>query len=735
MLQAIGRASTRLASSLRRATAPTAFVRDRAAAVGARGFSASADTKDLKLFDKILIANRGEIACRIIRTCKKLGVRTVAVYSDADKNSQHVKLADEAYHIGEAAAAKSYLVADRILDVCKQSGAQAVHPGYGFLSENAAFARSCGEANIKFIGPPIPAIDAMGSKSESKKIMIGADVPVIPGYHGEDQSIERLQKEADAMGYPVLIKAVLGGGGKGMRICWKSEDLAAAVESSRHEAMASFNDDNVLVEKYLVNPRHVELQVFADEHGNCVHLFERDCSLQRRYQKVIEEAPAPHMPEELRASMGNAAVAAAKAVGYAGAGTVEFILDADSNYYFMEMNTRLQVEHPVTEMITGKDLVELQLQAASGWPLTFAQEDLSINGHSFEARIYSERPDNNFLPANGRLDHLVTAEPSDSVRIESGVVEGDEVSVHYDPMIAKLVVHDRDRNQALNKLIRCLQDYEVVGLPTNIDFLLTCAQHPTFRAGTVDTGFIDEFLEDLLPDTAAPTPADALALAGVSYALKSEGDATQPNPADVGSPWNDASLASFRIGTPSQQTVTIIDGGVPTEVVVRRPDRSDAGHFEVSVQREGDDSATAVEIFDAALNGTALSATLNGQKISATSVVLADSNPKAPGNDSLDFFAPNHFDRPRYSLEVQSTDLGNAAGGAAKGSVTAPMPGKIIRVMVEPGQEVEAGTPLVVMEAMKMEHVLEAPFAGKVSELFTGVDDFVADSDVVVMLE
>lgn len=671
MLRALSNASRRAVGSLRRAkyirtrqdNFPVMLSSENSVLLAARGVATDNQevaAQELKLFDKILIANRGEIACRIMRTCQRLGVRTVAVYSEADKNSQHVKMADEAFFIGEAAAAKSYLMADKILDVCKQTGAQGVHPGYGFLSENAEFARACGEAGVKFIGPPIPAIDAMGSKSESKKIMINANVPVIPGYHGEDQSLERLQKEADAMGYPVLIKAVLGGGGKGMRICWKSEDLASALDSSRHEAMASFNDDNVLIEKYLVNPRHVELQVFADEHGNAVHLFERDCSLQRRYQKVIEEAPAPHMPETLRAAMGKDAVQAAKAVGYAGAGTVEFILDADSNYFFMEMNTRLQVEHPVTEMITGKDLVELQLQAASGWPLTFAQEDMAINGHSFEARIYSERPDNNFLPANGRLDHLVTAEPSETVRIESGVVQGDEVSVHYDPMIAKLVVWDKDRNTALNKLIRCLQAYEVVGLPTNIDFLLTCAEHPTFRAGTVDTGFIDEYLEDLLPDTMAPTPTEAIGLAGLAFTLRNEAraiDAAAHRGSDKGSPWNDSALAGFRVCKPTSTKVTILDGDAPTDVVVRRPNARVADSFEVTVTRANttsEDGETesqeshVLEISAASLKSTALHATINGQKVQATSVVLDLKS----GNSSLDFFAPSHFSRPRYSLEV-----------------------------------------------------------------------------------
>uniref|UniRef100_A0A6Q2X4P6 Methylcrotonoyl-CoA carboxylase 1 (alpha) n=1 Tax=Esox lucius TaxID=8010 RepID=A0A6Q2X4P6_ESOLU len=457
--------------------------------------------------EKVLIANRGEIACRVMRTAKKMGVRSVAVYSDADRHSMHVAMADEAYNIGPAASQQSYLSMEKVLEVAKKSGSHAVHPGYGFLSENTEFAEACKQEGIIFIGPPSSAIRDMGIKSTSKYIMSAAGVPIIEGYHGEDQSDEKLQAEAVRIGYPVMIKAVRGGGGKGMRIAHTAEDFHEQLESARREARKSFNDDVMLVEKFVEDPRHVEVQVFGDQHGNAVYLFERDCSVQRRHQKIIEEAPGPGISEEVRRNLGEAAVRAAKAVNYVGAGTVEFIMDAQHNFYFMEMNTRLQVEHPVSEMITGTDLVEWQLRVAAGERLPLLQDEIKLMGHSFEARIYAEDPNNDFLPGAGPLLHLSTPQADECTRIETGVREGDEVSAHYDPMIAKLVVWGEDRSAALKKLRYCLRQYNIVGLNTNIDFLLSLTGHPEFEAGNVTTSFIPQHYAELFPKPSPPSKA------------------------------------------------------------------------------------------------------------------------------------------------------------------------------------------------------------------------------------
>ena len=439
------------------------------------------------MFDKILIANRGEIACRIIHTARRMGVATVAVYSEADASARHVALADEAVLLGPAPATESYLRVDRLVEAARRTGAQAIHPGYGFLSENPGFARACKDAGLVFIGPPESAIQAMGSKSEAKRIMEAAGVPLVPGYHGEDQDPQLLAREADAIGFPVLIKASAGGGGKGMRVVNSAAEFATGLAAAKREAMAAFADDRVLIEKYLVRPRHIEIQVFADTRGNCVYLFERDCSLQRRHQKVVEEAPGPGMDPLRREQMGKAAVAAAQAIGYTGAGTVEFIVSADDEFYFMEMNTRLQVEHPVTECITGQDLVQWQLQVASGQSLPLGQEALGINGHSIEVRLYAEDPEREFLPATGALGHLRFPRESEHVRVDSGVREGDVISVHYDPMIAKLIVWDHDRDGAIRRMLQALSETEIVGVTTNVDFLYSVVAHPEFRKGKVDT--------------------------------------------------------------------------------------------------------------------------------------------------------------------------------------------------------------------------------------------------------
>ncbi|GBM48944.1 Methylcrotonoyl-CoA carboxylase subunit alpha, mitochondrial [Araneus ventricosus] len=447
---------------------------------------------------KVLIANRGEISCRIIRSSKKLGLQTVAVYSEADKNALHVTLADEAYCLGPAASQESYLNQSKVISVAKETGAQAIHPGYGFLSENAEFAELCQQQGVEFIGPPPSAIRDMGIKSTSKYIMDKAGVPIIKGYHGEDQSDERLKSEAIKIGFPVMLKAVRGGGGKGMRIVSSEEEFDAQLESARREAQKSFGNDAMLVEKYVKRPRHVEVQVFGDKYGNYVYLFERDCSVQRRHQKIIEEAPAPGLDEATRRSLGEAAVRAAEAVNYVGAGTVEFIMDEDRKFYFMEMNTRLQVEHPVTEMITGTDLVEWQLRIAAGERLHVTQKDLKIQGHAFEARIYAEDPEENFMPGAGHLSRLFTPQASEDVRIETGVREGDDVSVHYDPMIAKLVVWGPDRRSALMKLHSALSEYNIVGVKTNVKFLMQLAKHEEFALGNVHTDFIPQHEKEIL---------------------------------------------------------------------------------------------------------------------------------------------------------------------------------------------------------------------------------------------
>ncbi|RKP08848.1 carbamoyl-phosphate synthase L chain, ATP binding domain-containing protein [Thamnocephalis sphaerospora] len=676
------------------------------------------------LFDKILIANRGEIACRVMRTARRLGINTVAVYSEADRDALHVKMADEAYLIGPPPSADSYLRMDRILDVVHRSGAQAVHPGYGFLSENAAFSDLLQQNGVTFIGPPAAAMISMGSKSESKNIMQAASVPVVPGYHGEKQDVEFLKTQADKIGYPVLIKAIKGGGGKGMRIVERPEDFEEMLASSKREGLKSFGDDQVLVEKYLVTPRHVEVQVFADKLGNAVHLHERDCSVQRRHQKILEEAPAPMLSESVRALLGEKAVAAAKAVDYVGAGTVEFIFDnADGKFYFMEMNTRLQVEHPVTEMITGTDLVQWQLEVAAGNPLPLKQEQILANGHAFEARIYAENPTKGFLPDVGPLLHVRSPHIYDPavIRLETGVRQGDQVSVHYDPMISKLVVHGRDRHEALRLLRRSLQQYQVVGLNTNIDFLKTVIDHPAFIAGDVETGFIQKHDADLFP---APTPAaaDVVAQAALAIVLRQQRQTTTAA-ADPYSPWR--SLQHWRPGYERAQRVTLQDGdhGLVHIDVTRQSD----GSFGVTVEPAGTD-ATAVTRFDNVRaeipmdDAEVVQVDLLDRRLRTSVVLEADTG-------RLHVFAEKgkrtfQLPAPKY--------LTAAAGDIAAGSVVAPMPCKISQVMVAPGQTVEKGTPLIVLEAMKMEHVIKAPKAGTVDRIIFGVGELAGEGKLLV---
>ncbi|MHB1399104.1 MAG: acetyl/propionyl/methylcrotonyl-CoA carboxylase subunit alpha [Trichloromonadaceae bacterium] len=663
------------------------------------------------MIETLLIANRGEIACRIIRTARRLGLRSIAVYSDADAGAQHVALADEAYHIGPAPARESYLCPEKLLAAAQASGAQAVHPGYGFLSENAGFAEACAAAGIVFVGPPPAAIRAMGSKSAAKEIMARAGVPLVPGYHESDQDPERLQREADAIGYPVLIKASAGGGGKGMRVVSSAADFPAALAAATREALAGFGDGTVLLEKYLIKPRHVEIQVFADSHGNLVHLFERDCSIQRRHQKVLEEAPAPGMTPELRARMGAAAVEAARAIGYVGAGTVEFLLAADGCFYFMEMNTRLQVEHPVTEMITGQDLVEWQLVVANGAPLPCSQAQIPLNGHAIEARIYAEDPARDFLPAIGRLTHLSTPTESAHVRIDTGVRSGDEVSIHYDPMIAKLIVWDHDRAGALRRLQRALAEFQVAGLATNLGFLRAVATHPAYLGADLDTGFIETHREVLLP---APVPISdrVLAVAALDLLLRRQQEVARVagSAGDPWSPWHQAS--GWRLNSDNHHQMEFRDG--EREITVVAHYRSQGFLLELP---QGECAAQGVLLPDGRLQ-----VVIAGVSLSARVVRQAD---------DLTIFCDGASYRLRQHDPAKAAESEPDAGGR----LTAPMPGKVIAILVEAGAVVKQGTPLIILEAMKMEHTITAPYAGQIKELHFGVGALVNDGAQLLTLE
>jgi 3-methylcrotonyl-CoA carboxylase alpha subunit len=644
------------------------------------------------VFDKILIANRGEIACRIIKTARRLGIRTVAVHSEADAAARHVAFADEAYLIGPAPVRESYLKIPAILDAARRSGAQAVHPGYGFLSENADFAEACRSAGLVFIGPPPDAIRAMGGKSAAKALMERAGVPVVPGYHGDAQDLATFTREAKRIGYPVLIKASAGGGGKGMRVVENESALAEAVASAQREAKSAFGDDRLLIEKYLQRPRHIEIQVFADRRGNAVSLFERDCSLQRRHQKVIEEAPAPGMTEARRRAMSEAAVTAARAVGYEGAGTVEFIADESGAFYFMEMNTRLQVEHPVTEMITGLDLVEWQLRVAAGEPLPLKQPDLRIDGHAFEARLYAEDPARDFLPAIGRLSHLRFPLEDMHVRVDTGVREGDSVTIHYDPMIAKLIVWDRDRDAALRRLRAALAMCEVAGITTNIGFLSSVAAHPAFAAGAIDTGFIARHRAELGPAGLPQDCALGLAALGLLLERKRESDMAARASGDPYSPWGRAD--GWRLNDDAYHVFRLRDGD--DEIAV-------TAHF----RRSGfvlDLPGGSVPAHAELLPDGRLRADLGGVRVSA-SVVRS--------GDDLAVFADGGSRRLTLHNPMRAASSADALGGR----LTAPMPGRIVAVKAEEGAKVRRGAPLVVLEAMKMEHTIAAPADGVVEAI------------------
>lgn len=649
------------------------------------------------MFGKILIANRGEIACRVIRTARKLGIRTVAVYSDADSNALHVQMADEAVHIGGSAPADSYLLIEKIIQAAKQTHSEAIHPGYGFLSENALFCQLCETNNVVFIGPPETAIKTMGSKSAAKIVMEKADVPLLPGYHGADQDPALLKNAADEIGYPVLLKAVSGGGGKGMRQVHRPGEFDEALAAAKREALSGFGDADMLVEKYLEQPRHVEVQVFCDSLGNGVYLFERDCSVQRRHQKIIEEAPAPKLPDGVREQMGEAALRAAKSVNYVGAGTVEFLLDSTGHFYFMEMNTRLQVEHPVTEMITGQDLVEWQLKVANGEPLPLAQSELAITGHAFEARIYAEDPDNEFLPAAGKLTWLQQPVESAHVRIDTGVIQDDEVGVFYDPMIAKLVVWDENRGLALQRLAQALATYHIIGVTTNIDFLYRLATHKAFAAEELSTDFITRNATVLFETKLLPIEPMA-PLACLYLTLRRQ---SQPTPtSDPTSPWHASD--NWRTNAAATSRETIVVGN--TDYIIRTA-KSGPDTFEMNFEN------TAYTV-SGSLEGNNLIATVNGHRQTAVAV---------EGATTISLFTSNGT----FEFTTKVTDLGEEVDEDDGSGFKAPMNGSVVNIFVTKGDTVSAGDTLLIMEAMKMEHAIKAPVDGLINEIFYSKGDLV----------
>jgi 3-methylcrotonyl-CoA carboxylase alpha subunit len=645
------------------------------------------------VFAKILIANRGEIAARVARTARRMGMATVAVYSDADAQSRHVALADEAFRIGPPEAKDSYLRGDRIVEAAMSSGASAIHPGYGFLSENAEFAERCEHAGITFVGPPPEAIRAMGDKSAAKIIMEKAGVPLVPGYHGGNQAPDFLLDQAVRIGFPVLIKAAAGGGGKGMRAVEHQAQFDAALAACRRESLSAFGDERVLLEKYLDRPRHIEIQLFADRHGGCVHLFERDCSVQRRHQKVLEEAPAPGMSEDRRQEMGEAALLASRAVGYVGAGTVEFLVDRGGAFFFMEMNTRLQVEHPVTEMITGLDLVEWQFRIAAGERIPIAQKDLRISGHAIEARVYAEDPLRDFVPASGRIVHLRLPAESENVRVDTGVRSGDEITVYYDPMIAKLIVRDGDRPAALGRMRKALGEFEVAGLATNLGFLYRLVQDSDFAGADFDTGLIERHRSELLAPR-APAGEDALTLA--TLAVLSQLDASLRGEArrqgDPFSPW---SLADgWRANRDGGHLLVFHESEHRHAVLARRLGEGFElefadGRRQVRNYRRDDCRLTA-QLEDATVEG---------------SVVRLGSR--------IEVFLPGRH----HILEMHDPLREELAVESRAGDLEAPMPGKIIAIFVATGDGVEKDAPLLILEAMKMEHTIRAPARGRIAQI------------------
>jgi len=667
------------------------------------------------VFRKILVANRGEIACRVIAAARALGVRSVAVYSDADRDARHVSLADEARRIGPAEARQSYLDIAAILAAARDAGAEAIHPGYGFLSENEDFAAACAKAGIVFIGPSPEAIAAMGDKAAAKNLMEKAGVPLVPGYHGERQDADFLQTRADHVGYPVLIKASAGGGGKGMKIAADSKGFAAALASARREAKAAFGDERVLLEKYLERPRHIEVQVFGDAHGNVVYLFERDCSVQRRHQKVLEEAPAPGLSEGRRRQMGETAVAAAKAIRYTGAGTVEFIAAQDGTFYFMEMNTRLQVEHPVTEMITGLDLVKWQLAVAAGEPLPLQQSEIRMRGHAVEARIYAENPAKGFLPSTGTLRRLREPQAGEfgpqagPVRVDSGVREGDAITPHYDPMIAKLIAWGEDRAMALGRLRAALAEVEIVGVATNVEFLARTVASAAFASADLDTHLIERSRAELFPAARGASDED-LAAAALAELLaeQAQAAAAAKASADPHSPWHIADGWRLNLGSHHEMAFAFEDKTHEVQIHF-----TPAGYRLTSGGRE--------YAFGGQQDGDALQVTL-GESMFRVRAVRDGAN--------WHLFR----DGAHRVLALQSVQTAPEPESAL-GSLAAPMPGKVLQVLVQPGAKVAKGAPLMILEAMKMEHTIAAPYEGRVAELHFKAGEQVAEGAELLRLE
>ncbi|MFJ3483113.1 acetyl-CoA carboxylase biotin carboxylase subunit [Pseudomonas sp. NPDC090202] len=640
---------------------------------------------------RILVANRGEIACRIMRTAKTMGLTCVAVHSDTDRHARHVSEADMAVNLGGSKASDSYLQIDKLIAAAKNSGAQAIHPGYGFLSENAGFARAVEQAGLVFIGPPSSAIDAMGSKSAAKSLMEAAGVPLVPGYHGEAQDAATFREAAARIGYPVLLKATAGGGGKGMKVVERDEDLADALASAQREAQSSFGDSRMLVEKYVLKPRHVEIQVFADQHGHCLYLNERDCSIQRRHQKVVEEAPAPGLTPALRRAMGEAAVRAAQAIGYVGAGTVEFLLDTRGEFFFMEMNTRLQVEHPVTEAITGLDLVAWQLRVAQGELLPLTQDQVPLNGHAIEVRLYAEDPTNDFLPATGTLEIYRESSAGPGRRVDSGVTEGDEVSPFYDPMLGKLIAWGEDREQARLRLLAMLDEFAIGGLRSNLAFLRRIIVHPAFARAELDTGFIPRYQQDLLP-AAEPLPTVFWQTAAEAWRQSTP---LRIRDDDAQSPWSAAS--GLRLGLPDETDLHLSCAGETAKVTLNG--RSDTVVLEgdqLSMEQDGVRQQTL-----AIRRGETLYLRWNGEL---------------------------------HALKAVDPIAEADAGPGHHGGLSAPMNGSIVRVLVNVGDAVEPGTPLVVLEAMKMEHSIRANRAATVAALYCSEGEMVSEGAVLVEL-
>ncbi|MEE8365679.1 MAG: acetyl/propionyl/methylcrotonyl-CoA carboxylase subunit alpha [Gammaproteobacteria bacterium] len=662
------------------------------------------------MFDKVLIANRGEIAVRIGQTAKKMGIVSVAVYSEPDRHALHVKACDEAWCIGPAAASDSYLCGDKIIDIAKRSGAQAIHPGYGFLSENAEFARACESAGLIFIGPPASAIEAMGSKIEAKKLIEAAGVALLPGYHGDDQQDAHLIKESKRIGYPQLIKASAGGGGKGMRVVDRASEFKASLVSVRREAQAAFGDDRVLIERYLTAPRHVEFQIFADTQGNIVHLYERDCSIQRRHQKIIEEAPAPGMSDTLRAQMGAAAIECARTIDYRGAGTVEFLLDTDGSFYFMEMNTRLQVEHPVTEMITGLDLVQWQFEVAAGAPLPLQQDEIPLRGHAFEARIYAEVPDRDFLPSSGQLKCVHTPEIMPQVRVDTGVVEGDEIGVYYDPMIAKLIVHGEDRSVALARLRHALSEYQILGVQTNIGFLESLVAIEAFREAQIDTGFIARHKTELF-DSAGDVPHQAVLITALYLLLSRQGPAVSESATgDIYSPWRSGN--GWRMNQPARHRLQFGD---------------ETREYLLEASALGQQWQIGFDGTDYLLSGKILSDNRLIVEIDSQRFNL----PLIDENGRISFW----YDRHQWQFRRLDPEHAALAGEVADHDLRAPMPGNVIALQVSEGDTVRCGDTVVVVEAMKMEHSIVAPIDATIKQIFFQVGDQVEEGDCLIRLE